>query len=69
MAAVQLRIFTRTTQMDTQLLKAAQQWRTGFDAISEGICFLDRTGKVQRCNRAMTKLLNRSFGEVVGSRW
>jgi PAS domain S-box-containing protein len=55
--------------MDAQLLKAAQQWRTGFDAISEGICFLDRAGTVQRCNQAMTKLLNRSFGEVVGSRW
>ncbi len=69
MAAVQLRIFTPTLRMDAQLLKAAQQWRTGFDAISEGICFLDRAGQVQRCNQALTKLLNRSFGEVVGARW
>lgn len=69
LAAVQLRIVTDTLRMDAQLLKAALQWRTGFDAISEGICFLDRAGRVQRCNQAMTKLLNRSFAEVVGAQW
>ncbi len=55
--------------MKTKLLKAAQQWRTGFDAISEGICFLDPAGRVQRCNRAMTRLFGRSFDEMVGARW
>ncbi len=43
---------------------AAQQWQATFDALSEGVAIVDGTGSVQRCNRAMTTLLNRTYGEI-----
>ncbi len=45
---------------------AAQQWQTTFDAICDGICLLDRQGKILQCNRAMGELLNLPVGEILG---
>ncbi|MGZ3425755.1 MAG: hybrid sensor histidine kinase/response regulator, partial [Polyangia bacterium] len=44
----------------------ARQWQKTFDAISDGVCLLDRSGYVQRCNRAFCQLLARPFAEVIG---
>ncbi|MCU1278630.1 MAG: phoR 3 [bacterium] len=44
----------------------ARQWQKTFDAISDGVCLLDRSGYVQRCNRAFCGLLQRPFAEVIG---
>ncbi len=44
----------------------ARQWQKTFDAISDGVCLLDRSGYVQRCNRAFCQLLQRPFAEVIG---
>ena len=44
----------------------ARQWQKTFDAISDGVCLLDRSGHVQRCNRAFCQLLRRPFAEVIG---
>jgi PAS domain S-box-containing protein len=45
----------------------ARQWQKTFDAISDGVCLLDRSGYVQRCNRAFCALVGHPFSEVIGS--
>jgi two-component system NtrC family sensor kinase len=45
---------------------AARQWQTTFDALHEGVAIVDSSGLIQRCNRAMTKLLDRPYGEIEG---
>jgi two-component system NtrC family sensor kinase len=47
---------------------ASKQWQATFDALSEGVALVDASGAVQRCNRAMTELLHRTFTEIEGSR-
>ena len=43
---------------------SAKQWQSTFDALSEGIALLDTDWRVIRCNRAMTHLLGKTFGEI-----
>jgi PAS domain S-box-containing protein len=45
----------------------ARHWQKTFDAISDGVCLLDRSGYVQRCNRAFCELLRQPFAEVIGA--
>ncbi|KAB8320480.1 response regulator [Tolypothrix campylonemoides VB511288] len=44
----------------------AREWQTTFDSISDGVGLLDKQGKFLRCNKAMTKLLNKPFSEIIG---
>jgi two-component system NtrC family sensor kinase len=46
---------------------AAQQWQATFDALSEGVALVGSNGVVQRCNRAMTSLLGKTYGEIENS--
>ncbi|HEY3417484.1 MAG TPA: PAS domain S-box protein, partial [Armatimonadota bacterium] len=50
---------------EADLINSAQEWRSTFDAISEPVCVVDQHGKVLRCNKATTRLLERSFDEVL----
>jgi two-component system NtrC family sensor kinase len=43
---------------------ASKQWQATFDALSEGVALVDPEGVIQRCNRAMTQLLRRSYVEI-----
>ena len=43
---------------------AAKQWQATFDALGEGVALIDLQGTIQRCNRAMTQLLRRSYLEI-----
>jgi signal transduction histidine kinase len=45
---------------------SANQWQATFDALSEGVAVLNQAGRIQRCNRAMLALLDRSFAETEG---
>lgn len=45
---------------------SARQWQATFDALSEGVALVDGAGQVQRCNRALTELLARSYSEIEG---
>jgi PAS domain S-box-containing protein len=47
----------------------ARQWQKTFDAISDGVCLLDRAGLVQRCNRAFCELVAHPFHDVIGQRF
>jgi two-component system, NtrC family, sensor kinase len=46
---------------------ASKQWQATFDALSEGVALVDPQGIIQRCNRAMTRLLDRSYVEIENS--
>ena len=56
----------RVREAEEQARRAAQQWRTTFDAIRDAVFLLDARGAVLRCNRAAAALLGRPFTEVVG---
>lgn len=45
---------------------AARQWQRTFDAVSDAICLLDATGRIQRCNRGMTAMFALAEDQVVG---
>jgi two-component system, NtrC family, sensor kinase len=47
---------------------ASKQWQATFDALGEGVALIDPHGRIQRCNRAMTQLLRRSYVEIENSR-
>jgi signal transduction histidine kinase/FixJ family two-component response regulator len=54
----------RLHRAESQAQLAAKQWQATFDALNEGVAIVDSSGVVQRCNRAMTTLLERSYGEI-----
>jgi PAS domain S-box-containing protein len=45
---------------------AAQQWRTTFDAISDGICLIDAHAAILRCNHAFCEQLGRPMEHLLG---
>ena len=45
---------------------AAGQWQAIFDAINDGMCLLDRQGRVLRCNHAAARILGMPPHEVLG---
>jgi two-component system NtrC family sensor kinase len=54
----------RLHHAESQAQLAAQQWQATFDALSEGVAIADASGTILRCNRAMTALLNKGYGEI-----
>ena len=48
------------------LLRAAQEWRSTFDAIGDGIALLDEQGRFLRCNQALCRYVNKPFSEITG---
>ncbi|MBW2645579.1 MAG: PAS domain S-box protein [Deltaproteobacteria bacterium] len=61
------RDITEKKQAEKALMAAARQWQTTFDAISDGVCLLERNRKILRCNKAMTKILGISPDEIIGA--
>src|SRR5205823_11671985 len=59
-----VRAVLRARRAEEAAHQFARQWQKTFDAISDGVCLLDRSGYVQRCNRAFCELLRRPFAEV-----
>jgi PAS domain S-box-containing protein len=54
----------RRAEEETRLV--ARQWQATFDAISDGVCLLDRHGQIQRCNLAMERLVAQSGTQLAG---
>lgn len=59
-----IRALLRVRQAEEKALGMARQWQTTFDAIGDGVCLLDREGRVMRCNRAMAEFLEKPFSEI-----
>ncbi len=60
------RDITEGKELKDALMHSAQQWRTTFDALGDGVCLLDAEERILRCNLAMAKLLKKSFPEILG---
>jgi two-component system, NtrC family, sensor kinase len=61
-----VRSLVRLHDAELRNRRMGEQWQTTFDALSEGVALVDPEGLVQRANRAMTLMLNRSYGEIEG---
>lgn len=62
-----VRSLIRLHSAESKARLAAQQWQATFDALSEGVAIVDANGVVQRCNRAMTSLLGKTYGDIENS--
>jgi PAS domain S-box-containing protein len=62
-----VRAVLRARRAEDAAHQFARQWQKTFDAISDGVCLLDRSGYVQRCNRAFCELLEHPFADVIGA--
>ena len=51
-----LKALLRLRRAETTARRCAEEWRTTFDAISDGICLLDGEHRIVRCNRALGAL-------------
>lgn len=61
-----MRALLRIRRAEEAALLSAREWQTTFDAINDSVGLLDREGKFLRCNTAMTILLNKPLGEILG---
>ena len=59
-----VRSLVRLHSAESRARLAAQQWQATFDALSEGVAIVAESGIIQRCNRAMTSLLGKAYGEI-----
>lgn len=56
----------RLHDAESQTRQLGQQWQATFDALHEGVALIDSFDTIQRCNRAMTLLLDRTYGQIEG---
>jgi two-component system NtrC family sensor kinase len=61
-----VRSLVKTHEAESLAKLRSKQWQSTFDALSEGVAVLDESGKILRCNRAMTELLELSYTEIEG---
>lgn len=61
-----VRSLLRIRRAEEAALSSAQDWQTTFDSINDGVCLVDREGKILRCNRAITQLFCKPAQEILG---
>lgn len=61
-----VRSLLRIRRAEELALSSARDWQTTFDAISDGVCLVDRSNKILRCNRAMTQLCGKPLNAILG---
>jgi CheY-like chemotaxis protein len=59
----------RLRRAEEALRMAGREWQVTFDAIQDGICLLDGSLTVLRCNTAFGSLFSRSWQDLVGVPW
>ncbi|MDI7276704.1 MAG: ATP-binding protein, partial [Anaerolineae bacterium] len=52
-----------------QVARARREWLQTFDALSDGVFLHDREGRVLRANRALARLVGRSFDQIIARPW
>lgn len=65
LATVNALLRTRKAEEAAEL--TARQWQTTFDAVSDGVALIDRDGTVAQVNRALERILEKSWTELAGS--
>jgi two-component system, NtrC family, sensor kinase len=61
-----VRSLVKTHEAESLAKLRSKQWQSTFDALSEGVAVLDESGKILRCNRAMSELLELAYTEIEG---
>ncbi len=61
-----VRALLRVRAAERMARHAAIQWQATFDAIGDGVCLLDREGRVLRWNRAVGSILGVEGGQIAG---
>lgn len=61
-----IRALLRIRRAEDAALTLAQEWQTTFDAISDGVCLLDRQGRFLRCNIAQGQLVRQPIASLIG---
>lgn len=62
-----VRALLRLKQAESILRLSAQQWRSTFDALNEGLAVLDKAKRVVRCNRAFSEVCGLPFRDIIGA--
>jgi PAS domain S-box-containing protein len=57
----------RVRRAEERVRQAVHEWQTTFDALHDGVCLLDRDGRMVRCNRTASRLLGKTAEELIGS--
>jgi two-component system NtrC family sensor kinase len=52
-----------------QVARARREWLQTFDALSDGVFIHDRQGRILRANRALARLVDRPFDEILYQPW
>ena len=61
-----IRSLVKTHEAESLAKLSAKQWQSTFDALSEGVAVLDESGRILRCNRAMSSLLDLPYADIEG---
>ena len=61
-----VRSLLRIRRAEEAALSSAREWQTTFDSINDGVCLVDKKGRVLRCNRAMMQLVHKDSSEILG---
>jgi len=61
-----VRDFTEKIQFQDKLITVAGEWSNTFDSIEDAISITDLEGRILRVNRAMSKMFNKNFKEIIG---
>lgn len=59
-----VRALLRAREAERRAHAMARDWQATFDAIGEGVCVTDESGRIMRCNRAFRDLVGASEGET-----
>ena len=57
---------TAYKQAEEKIRRAAQKWRSTFDAMRDAVCLFDGDCRFIQCNQAMADLLEKPFSEIIG---
>ena len=67
--ANQTSIAVANARLFDQVARARREWLQTFDALSDGVFLHDRQGRILRANRALARLVDRSFDGIIGQPW
>lgn len=62
-----IRALLRLKQAESILRQSAQQWRSTFDSLNEGLAVLDSARRIVRCNQAFSNVCGLPFKDIIGA--
>lgn len=60
-----IRAMLRIKKAEANYQEAALQWKTTFDSLKDGICLIDESGKINRCNKAAEEIFGIPRNELI----